>query len=63
MMSYYLYIVRRARRALFQFKDVPLITRRALSLYKVYGDSALLVLYGTAWNCNNVLLSGSQLTI
>ena len=34
----------RARRALLQFKDVPLRTRRVLSLYNVYGDSALLVL-------------------
>ena len=33
----------RARRALSLFNDVPLRTRRALSLYKVYGDSALLV--------------------
>ena len=32
------------------FKDVPLRTRRALSLYKVYGDSALLVLCGTLLN-------------
>ena len=31
----------RARRALSIFKDVPLRTRRVLSLYKVYGDSAL----------------------
>ena len=36
----------RARRALLQFKDVPLRTRRALLLYKVYGNSALLVLNG-----------------
>ena len=36
-----------ARRALMQFKDVPLRTRRGLSLYKVYGISALLVLNGT----------------
>ena len=28
--------------------DVPLRTRRGLLLYKVYGDSALLVLNGTA---------------
>ena len=34
----------RARRALTLFNEVPLITRRALSLYKVYGDHALLVL-------------------
>ena len=30
------------------FKDVPLRTRRVLSLSKVYGDSALLILNGTA---------------
>ena len=29
-----------------QFKDIPLRTRRALSLYKVYGDNAFLVLNG-----------------
>ena len=33
----------RARRALLQFKDFPLRTRRALSLYK-YGDNALPIL-------------------
>ena len=33
---------------LVQFKDVPLKTRRALSLYKFYGNSALLVLNGTS---------------
>ena len=38
----------RARRALSIFKDVPLRTRRALLLHKVYGDSALLVLNGTS---------------
>ena len=38
----------RARRALSIFKDVPLTTRRVLSLYKVYGDSSLLVLNGTS---------------
>ena len=47
----------RARRALLQFKDVPLRTRRALLLYKVYGDSALLVLNGTSLICNNALLA------
>ena len=47
----------RARRALLQFKDVPLRTRKALSLYNVYGDSALLVLSGTSLNCNNALLA------
>ena len=46
----------RARRALLQFKDVPLRTR-ALLLYKVYGDSALLVLNGTSLIYNNALLA------
>ena len=47
----------RARRALLQLKDVPLKTRRALLLYKVNGDSALLVLNGTSFICNNALLA------
>ena len=34
----------RARRALLQIKDVPLRTRRALSPYTLYSNSALLVL-------------------
>ena len=42
------------------FKDVPLRTRRALSLYKVYGDSALLVLDGTLLNSINALLALSH---
>ena len=46
----------RARRALLNFKDVPLRTRRALSLYKVFGDSALLVLNGTSLNSDSTLL-------
>ena len=37
-------------------EDVPLKTRRALSLYKVYGDSALLVLNETSLNIINTLL-------
>ena len=41
-------------------KGVPLRTRRALSLYQVYGDSALLVLNGTSLNCLNVLLALSR---
>ena len=53
----------RARRGLLQFKDVPLRIRRALSLYKVYGDSAFLVLNGTPLNCNKALRTGFQLTI
>ena len=47
----------RARRALLQLKDDPLRTRRALSLYKVNGNSALLVLNGTSLICNNALLA------
>ena len=43
----------RARRALMLLKDVPLRTRRALSLYKVYDNSALLVLNGTLLNSVN----------
>ena len=38
----------RARMALSIFTDVPLRTRRALSLYNVYDDSTLLVLKGTS---------------
>ena len=37
----------RARRALSLFNDDLFSTRRALLLYKVYGDSTLLVLNGT----------------
>ena len=51
----------RARRALLQFKAVSLRTRRALSLYKFYGDSALLVLNITYMNCNNALLALNRL--
>ena len=53
----------RARRALSIFKDVPLRTRRALLLYKVYGDSTLLVPNGTSLNSNSTLLvlSGTSL--
>ena len=43
-----------------QFKDVPFRTRRALSLYKVYGDRALLVLKRTSLNNVNALLALSQ---
>ena len=66
----YMYFEMRARRALPLLNDVPLRTRRALSLfnnallrtrrvlslYKVYGDSALLVLNGTSLNSINALL-------
>ena len=47
----------RARTALLQLKDVPLRTRRALLLYKVNCDSALLVLNGTSLICNSALLA------
>ena len=47
----------RARRALMHFKDVMLITRRTLSLYKIYGDSALMILNGTSLNSVNALLA------
>ena len=50
----------RARKALMQFKDVPLRARRALSLYKVHGDSALLVLNGISLNNINALLALSR---
>ena len=41
-------------------QDVPLRTRRALSLYKFYGDSALLVLNGASLNNVNALLALSR---
>ena len=48
----------RARRALSQFRDVPLRTRRALSpLCTLYSDSALLGLNGTSVNINSALLA------
>ena len=46
----------RARRVLLQLKDVLLRTRRALLLYKVNGNSALLFLNGTSLICNSALL-------
>ena len=49
-----------ARRALMQFKDVLLRTRRVLSLSKVCGNSALLVLNGTVLNSINALLALSR---
>ena len=50
----------RPRRALMQFKYIPLRTRRALALYKVYRDSARLVLNGTLLNSINALLALSR---
>ena len=44
----------RARRVQLRCKDVPLRTRRALVLYKVYGN---MVLNGTSLNCNKALLA------
>ena len=38
-------------------KDVPLRTRRALSLYDVYGNSALLVFNGTSLNSDSTVLA------
>ena len=46
----------RARRALMQFNNVPLITRMALLLHKVYGDNVLFVLNGTSMSSANALL-------
>ena len=42
------------------FKDVPLRTRRGLSLYKVSGDNAFLALKGTSLNSVNALLAVSR---
>ena len=39
----------RTRRALTLFNDIPLSTRRALSPYTLYSDSALLVFKGNHW--------------
>ena len=55
-----IYCQLRARKALMLVKDVLLRTRRVLSLYKVYGDIAPLVLNGTLLNTFNVLLALSR---
>ena len=47
----------RARRVLKLFNDVLLRTRRALSPYTLYSDSAILVLNGTSLNIVNALLA------
>ena len=47
----------RARMGLMVFKNVPLRTRRALSLYEIDGDSALLALNKTSLNSINTLLA------
>ena len=46
-----------ARRALSIFKVVWLITRKALSMYSVYGDSTLLVLKETYFDIDSALLT------
>ena len=46
-----------------QFKTVPLRTRRALLLYKVYGGSALLALNGTSFNNVNAVLALSRFSM
>ena len=50
----------RATNVFSQFKDVLLRTRRVLYLYKVGGDSTLLVLNGTSLNTVNALLVLNQ---
>ena len=50
-----LYCWQRARRALMLFNDVPMRTRRVLSLYKVYGNNTLLVLNWTSLNSLNAV--------
>ena len=42
------------------FKDILVRTRRALALYKVSGNSALLVLNGASLNSVNALLALSR---
>ena len=46
----------RVRRALLLFNVVPLRTRRGLLMYKVCGNSALLVLKWTSLNSDNALM-------
>ena len=50
----------RARRALILFKDVPLRTKRALLLYKVNGNSAVLVLNRISLNSIKYFLCPCQ---
>ena len=56
----FIYLQLRARRSLIFSKVVPMITRRALPLYKVYGNSAVLVLNGTSLKSINALLALSR---
>ena len=53
-------LVYRQLRARTLFKGVPLRTRRALSHYKVYGNTALLVLNGALLKSINALLALSR---
>ena len=55
--SHLTYCQLRARRALLLFKDDLLRTRRALSPYTLYSNSALLVLNGTSLNIDSALLA------
>ena len=57
MLMVFRYRQLRAKRVLMKFKDVLLRTREALSLYKVYGNSAFLVLNGTLLVSVNALLA------
>ena len=41
-------------------KDVPLRTRRALLLYKVYGNSSLLLFNRTSFNSDSLLMALSR---
>ena len=50
----------RPRRALMQFNNVRLRTKKALSLYKVYGTCVSLVLNGTSLNSISALLALSR---
>ena len=51
------------RRGLLIFKYIPLKTRRAVSLYKVYSDSTLLALNGASLNSESALLSTDDIII
>ena len=53
----------RTRRALAPFQDVQLRTRRARSLYKVYGQSALLVLYRQSLSVTGLLALDRQYAV
>ena len=59
-LSLYNDVLLRTRRVLSLCKSVLLKTRRALLLYRVYGNSALLVLNGTSLNINALLVLNWQ---